>query len=72
MVYIGVSSHQKFRMQIHAFSLLWKDDAYPDYDEAFVSTIPDALPEEGIALRVSMIASPSSYLINLYRLLCMR
>lgn len=71
-MYIGVSSQRKFDKQIDAFGLLWEDDVYPNYHEAFMSTISDAVPEEAIALRVSMIASPSSYLINLYRLLCMR
>ncbi|KAI7873729.1 hypothetical protein K492DRAFT_211974 [Lichtheimia hyalospora FSU 10163] len=50
-VYIGVSSQQKNSMQVDAFGLVWKDNVYPDYEEAFISRIPDALSVDGITLR---------------------
>ena len=62
-VYIGVSSREKNSMQIDAFGLVWKDDVYPEYEEAFISKIPDALSVDGITLRVSALIQVQFFLI---------
>lgn len=75
-MYIGVSRHEIHGVQVAAFALVWKDSVHPEYDEAIVSRNADALSDEDVALRVSVLISTFiiTYLdlIKVFRLLCMR